>query len=96
MVSVSVVVVPEDTFNESQPMESVAVHTKVPCPEFCRARLWLAGLAPPSVAEKEREEGLWLMAGFAGGGGAALARVRVTGIVVGLFAAIGSDRVTVP
>jgi len=61
----------------SQVVLGLALQLKVPPPVLLMLTVWVAGLAPPWVAAKERLVGLAPMAGGTG----AVATVNVTGTV---------------
>ena len=56
--------VPDAGERDIQAMLSLAVQLKVPPPVLLILKVWVAGLAPPCVAVKERLVGLVLIAGF--------------------------------
>jgi hypothetical protein len=61
--------VPEDGLTANQAVFSVADQVNVPPPWLLMLRVWVAGLAPPWVAAKERLVGLAPMTGGTTGGG---------------------------
>jgi hypothetical protein len=69
--------VPEAGETASQVALGLALQLKVPPPVLLMLTVWVAGLAPPWVAVKERLVGLAPMAG----GTEAVATVNVTGTV---------------
>jgi hypothetical protein len=69
--------VPEARLSVNQAALSLAVQLSVPPPVLLMLKVWVAGLAPPCVAVKERFVGLTPMAGGTG----AVATVNVTGTV---------------
>ncbi|MCX5728040.1 MAG: hypothetical protein NTZ28_04240 [Nitrospirae bacterium] len=62
--------VPEAGLSLNQAALSLAVQLSVPPPVLLMLTVWVAGLAPPCLAAKERLVGLAPMAGGATGGGA--------------------------
>ena len=71
--------VPEPGETATQVALGLALQLKVPPPVLLMLTVWVAGLAPPWVAVKERLVGLAPMAG----GTEAVATVNVTGTVTG-------------
>lgn len=61
--------VPEVRLSLSQGALSLAVQLSVPPPELLILKVWDVGLAPPSVAAKERLAGVAPMAAGGTGGG---------------------------
>jgi hypothetical protein len=61
--------VPEVGLSVNQAALSLAVQLSVPPPVLLMLKVWVAGLAPPCVAVKERFVGLTPMAGSTPGGG---------------------------
>jgi len=62
--------VPETGLSVNQAALSLAVQLSVPPPALLILKVWVAGLAPPCVAAKERLVGLAPMTGSTTGGGA--------------------------
>ena len=69
--------IPEAGLSLNQAALSLAVQLSVPLPVLLMLKVWVAGLAPPCVAVKERFVGLAPMAGGTG----AVVTVNVTGTV---------------
>ena len=83
--------VPDAGLTVNQAALSLAVQVKVPPPVLLTLTVWVAGLAPPWVATKERLVGLAPIAG----GTEAAATVKVTGTVTGVTP-VAPLSVTVP
>lgn len=62
--------IPEAGLSVNQAALSLAVHVSVPPPWLLMVKVWVAGLALPCVAAKERFTGLTPIAGSTTGGGA--------------------------
>jgi hypothetical protein len=62
--------VSEDGLTANQAVFSLTDQVKVPPPWLLMLKVWVAGLAPPCVEEKERLVGLAPMTGGTTGGGA--------------------------
>ena len=88
MLSLSPLELPLVESKLSQPASLLADHSKIPSPEFHMLKLWLAGLASPSVALKLRFDGL---KDIVGGKGTSIA--RFTDTVLGLLSAPGAEMV---
>ena len=69
--------VPEAGVSVNQAALSLAVQLRVPVPVLLMLKVWVAGLAPPCVAVKERFVGLTPMDGSTTGGAPAGVKVAM-------------------